>query len=119
MRAGLGALTPTTEAVVFLLGDQPTLSPSAIDALVEIYTRERPVIVQARYRGQPGHPVLIDHSLFAELAEVSGDEGARAVIRRHIAAVAFADLDRELPLDIDTEIDYQLVLRQFREDQAK
>ena len=119
LRAGLKALPPTTDAAMFLLGDQPGISSSVIDALITTYERARPTIVQARYRGQPGHPVLFNRSLVAELSEVSGDQGARDVIRRHIADVAYVELDLEVPLDIDTEADYQAVLRHFPERQAK
>lgn len=119
LRTAMHALAPISDAVVFLLGDQPTVAGSSINALVEAYDTMRPAIIQPRYRGQPGHPVLFDCALFGELAGVTGDQGARDVIRRHAADVQYVDIDRDPPPDIDTEADYQSVLRQFRENQAK
>jgi molybdenum cofactor cytidylyltransferase len=119
LREGLNALSTESDAALFLLGDQPTLASSAIDALIEAYEMAESAIVQARYRDQPGHPVLFARPLFAELTAVAGDQGARDVIRRHAAEVQYVEIAGDAPTDIDTEADYQLVLRQFQENQAK
>jgi molybdenum cofactor cytidylyltransferase len=120
LRTGVRALPASADAVLFLLGDQPTISSSVIESVVETYRVSRPAIVQARYRGQPGHPVLFDRLLFGELSEVSGDQGAREVLRRYAADVTYVEIDQDAPLDIDTEADYQLaMLRRVLEDQAK
>jgi molybdenum cofactor cytidylyltransferase len=119
LRAGMNALSTESDAVLFLLGDQPTLASSVIDALIDTYETSGAAIVQARYRDRPGHPVLFARPLFAELTAISGDQGARDVIRCHAAEVQYVDIDGDAPTDIDTEADYQLVLRQFQENQAK
>lgn len=119
LRAGLRAVPATADAILFILGDQPTISSDVIDLVRAMYGADRSPIVQARYRGRPGHPVLFDRSLFAELADISGDQGARGVLRRHSADITYAEIDQDAPLDIDTEADYQTVLRRVREDQAK
>jgi molybdenum cofactor cytidylyltransferase len=114
MRVGLHALSDDIDAVLFLLGDQPTITPSIISAVIGAYRRSGAGIVQARYRGAAGHPVVFDRSLFDALDAVTGDRGARQVIARHPELVQFADMDRDAPLDIDTEADYERVLAQFR-----
>ena len=114
MRAGLGALPGDVDAALFLLGDQPTMTSDVIDVVVAAYRDSGASIVQARYRGRPGHPVLFDRSLFTELAAVTGDRGARDVIARHPEMIHFADMNQDAPLDIDTKADYERVLGQFR-----
>jgi len=86
--------------------------------VIGTYRESEASIVQARYRGVTGHPVLFNRSLFTELDSVTGDQGARRVIARHPELARFADLDQNAPLDIDTEADYERFLRQFT-DQAK
>ena len=41
VRAGLRALPQQTQAVIFLLGDQPYISPELLEALVKTYSKTR------------------------------------------------------------------------------
>jgi molybdenum cofactor cytidylyltransferase len=51
--------------------------------------------------------VLFDRQLFDEMLRVTGDEGARSVVRRHRAEMATVAIeDPELFADIDTPEDY-------------
>ena len=54
-------------------------------------------------------PVVLDHSLFSDLALLQGDVGCRAVIRGRPELVAAlpARISRKHPIDIDTVEDYE------------
>jgi molybdenum cofactor cytidylyltransferase len=119
MRAGLAALPGEIDAAMFLLGDQPAMSPGIIDTILRIYWDSRAATVQARYRGATGHPVLFDRSMFDALNDVTGDQGARQVIARRPDLIRFVDMNQDAPLDIDTEADYERVLIQFAKSQPK
>ena len=110
MIAGLSAVPNEAIGAVFLLGDQPQITAEVIDQVVSVATQTGAAIAQTRYRGIPSHPVYFARSLFPELLQVTGDLGARDVIRRHVDAIHWVDVDSELPLDIDTEADYDRVL---------
>jgi CTP:molybdopterin cytidylyltransferase MocA len=87
-------------AVLVALGDQPGLSHRAIDAVLAARGGELDA-VRAVYGGVPGHPVLIERSLFGRLIGATGDVGARAVI----SAARHLDLDCDGlgdPADVDT-----------------
>jgi len=114
MRAGLRALPDDVDAALFLLGDQPTMTPEIIAEVIDTYRESGASMVQARYRGVTGHPVLFDRSMFNALDSVTGDRGARQVIARRPELVRYAEIDQDALIDIDTEADYQRVLRQFR-----
>lgn len=114
LRAGLAALPPATAAALFILGDQPLIGPTVHNALIAAYRHTGAPIVIPTYDGQRGNPVLIARRLFAELAQVSGDQGARGVIRAHNAEVL------EVPIagpplndDLDTEEDYARLLARY------
>ena len=62
-------------------------------------------LVVAVHRGIPAHPVLFGRSLFSELAALSGDVGAREIVRRHEGEAVRIEVEA-LP-DIDTEEDYR------------
>ncbi len=110
LRAGLVAINPDAAAVVFLLGDQPQVLPRTIDALIDAFRTCAASIVLPTYDGVDGHPILIARPLFAELQSVSGDRGARDVIRSHSDAVLQVPVSGTLPRDVDTEEDYAALL---------
>lgn len=107
MRVGLEAVGPDARAAVVLLGDQPGLEAGAIRAVVEEYERSGSKVVQAHYRGRPGHPVLFDRATWEELKAIEGDKGARDVLKKHPEWIQAAELDLDLPPDLDTWEDYE------------
>ena len=111
VRAGLAAAAPETEAVLFLLGDQPTVTAETIDTIVAAYRATRSPILVPVYGSERGNPILFDRALFPELATVGGDEGARAIVRAHAADVRLIPVPSDQPpQDVDTEEDYQRLL---------
>lgn len=112
LRVGLSAVDPSASAVIFLLGDQPQVTPDIIDTLISRYDQTHSPIVMPTYGGTPANPVLFGADLFAELATVSGDEGARAVIKRHRSEVTHVPVSlSNPPQDVDTEDDYAALLQ--------
>jgi molybdenum cofactor cytidylyltransferase len=106
--AGLTALGTDTEAALFLLGDQPGVGAAMIDTLLATFLATPAPIVAPTYAGTIGNPVLFSRDLFPELLRLTGDEGARGVVRRHLGETQLAEMGMaEPPQDIDTEADYQ------------
>ena len=93
VRAGLLALGPEVRAAVVSLADQPLVGPGAVERLVSAFEGGAEVAV-ATYGGRRRNPVLLSRAVWALLeARLAGDEGARAVLRRH------PDLVTEIPCD--------------------
>ncbi len=93
------------DAVVVTLGDQPRIAARAIAAVVA--GRGDGQAVRAVYGGVPGHPVLIERSLFGAVRELSGDVGARELLRHaRVTEVACDGLGH--PADVDTPADLTL-----------
>ena len=110
LRTGLLALAPECDALLVVLADQPEIPTDAIDLVVAAFRGTGALIVRPVYDGVPGHPVLFARSLFPELALVSGDEGARAVLARHAAEVLDVPIAAPPPRDVDTLQDYHACL---------
>jgi molybdenum cofactor cytidylyltransferase len=114
LRAGLAALPPDTAAALFILGDQPLIGPAILDALIAAYRRTGAPIVMPTYDGQRGNPVLIARALLPELATITGDQGARGVIRAHAAEVHDVPIPGPPPTDdLDTQEDYDRLLARY------
>ena len=110
LRAGLRAATPDTGAVLLVLADQPFLSASTINHIIDAYKRTRRPIVAPIFNNVQGNPVLFDRSLFAELRHVSGDLGAKPVIAKHGDAMLGLELtDPKHFIDVDTREDLERV----------
>jgi molybdenum cofactor cytidylyltransferase len=111
MRAGLRALRPDIQAVLLVLGDQPTLTTDLLQLLVARYRATGAPIVVPFCRGQRGNPVLFDRSLFSELLAVQGDRGGRLLIVRHKEQVEWVKVDDSaVIMDIDSPEDYEGIL---------
>ncbi len=107
LKVGLRAASPEAQAALILLGDQPRIEAATIRSIVEAYRRTGALVVQARYRGIPGHPVLLDRGVWAQVEAVEGDRGARDLLASHPEWMHRVDVDTELPADIDTWEDYE------------
>ena len=103
---GMAALKPWTAAVLIALGDQPRLPDGVIPALFQAREKTGKAIVTPVYRGTQGTPVLFSGEVFAELAALAGDAGARAVVQARPDRVARVEIDAPMPADVDTPEDY-------------
>jgi CTP:molybdopterin cytidylyltransferase MocA len=102
LRCGLDAV-PDADAVVVLLGDQPWVSARAVAAVIAA-RRPGADAVRASYGGVPGHPVLLERSLFPALRGLRGDTGARDVLRDATVVEVPCDGLGD-PRDVDTPAD--------------
>ena len=102
--SGVRALSPEAECAWIALGDMPCLEAHHFDALAERLdpTRGSTICVPV-HAGRRGHPVLFAACHFPELAALQGDQGARALLEPHAAAVAeLVQPDAAVTRDVDT-----------------
>lgn len=101
LRAGLAAVTESAALVV--LGDMPLVTGASIDRLIEAYDPEEGrLIVVPAHDGQPGNPVLWDRRYFPDMMALTGDAGARSLLRQHADVAAEIELDNSVLRDFDT-----------------
>jgi len=75
LRCGLQALAGASRVVV-TLGDQPLVTPAVVELLAAADGGTRAV-----YDGRPGHPVVLGPDEILALTSLSGDRGARDLLR--------------------------------------
>lgn len=98
-------LNPSVTGYVIALADMPFIHPNTIER-VNACLSEGADIVIPTYRSQRGHPVAFSSRFEDALLEVSGDEGARSVIRQFQSRVTYLETDDAGILkDIDTPED--------------
>jgi molybdenum cofactor cytidylyltransferase len=120
IQAGLNALPPPSlrdtspksfgfgggreGAAIFLLADQPQVTPTIIRALVEKHTLDLAPVVAPLVAGQRANPVLFDSVAFADLMALTGDVGGRAIFSKY-PVLHLTWHDESLLVDIDTPDD--------------
>ena len=99
------AHTRAASGWVVALADMPRLRPATIQQVADA-VRAGAMLVAPTFRGERGHPVGFGAALRDELLACHGDEGARAVIRRHHAEIQLlTSEDPGVIFDIDRRED--------------
>jgi molybdenum cofactor cytidylyltransferase len=109
VRTGLKTLlkvSPAAEAVILMVCDQPHVSASLINELIQTKNETGKPIVSCYYGDTMGPPALFHKSFFSELMQLKGDAGARKIIQQNSDQVATV-LFIEGKIDIDTKADYE------------
>ena len=114
------ALWPPLEAVLVCVGDLPGLRAKHVTTVIEAALEARvapdanderstippTALVVPTHANRRGHPVLFGSRYFADLARVTGDEGARSILTQNKHSVKPIELDTPAILaDIDTPAD--------------
>jgi len=108
LKAGLRASAGTSDAAIFLLGDQPYVTSALIDEMIGRFVSTGAAVVRPEVGGRPANPVLMSAQLFPEILEQSGDVGGREIVERHSDAVSLVSVnDPRVCVDIDSPQDYE------------
>ena len=91
-----------------MLGDQPAMAPTTVEALVA--QRFRGPIAVCRYRDGIGHPFWLSRSVFGDLGRLHGDKGVWKLIESGRFTVRELPVDGHVPLDVDSWDDYRRLL---------
>ncbi len=114
IRCGLRALetaaTNEIEAAILMLCDQPLVTSVTLRRLVDAYHLRLALLVASEYEAEGektrGVPALFGRSLFPELMELRGAQGAKRIIARHATEAAVITVP-EAAFDLDTPDDYR------------
>lgn len=96
------------QASAIFMGDMPFIQPETIELLLDQYSlheSNQPIIVPTS-KGRTGHPVIFSKAYYPELAALTGDEGAKSVVRTYTDHVIQVPcLDSGVLRDIDVPED--------------
>ncbi len=107
--AGVSAVSPASEALMLLQGDQPLVSAEMLREVIDVWVRSKDEFAAASFDNLVTTPVLFSRSVMPELHSLKGDVGARSVLKRHRGStVAFPEWRGA---DLDTDEDYTKVKR--------
>lgn len=93
-------------AIVVMVCDQPNVDSQLLNIMIKCFNKWDARGVACSYDGVLGVPALFGSAMFPELLNISGDKGARALLKKYkgqFKLIPFA----EGALDIDTPEDYK------------
>jgi molybdenum cofactor cytidylyltransferase len=107
LRAGIASLPPDTAGAFVFLGDMPLIPHAVLPALAAAVVAGAPAAAPS-FDGQRGHPVLFSAERLPQLRNLTGDQGARDVLRALGARLVLVDTpDPGVLVDIDRPQDLQ------------
>jgi molybdenum cofactor cytidylyltransferase len=109
VRRGLGEVNPSCEAVLIALADQPFIEKELIDRLIDEYRENPHGIVLPAYRGERGHPVILNRLRYQEAMEnLTGDRGCKPILNLHPEDILEVEVKSEAVVaDIDSWEEYR------------
>jgi molybdenum cofactor cytidylyltransferase len=103
----------TADGVLISLVDQPLVSTSHFENMINsFHPGSRQIIVSESASGWRGVPVLFDKIYFEELKQLTGNDGARIIIHKHLSFVKAIECGNLLE-DIDTPDAYRQLLKKY------
>lgn len=107
-------LNDSLDSMLFLLSDQPFVTPELIEKLIASHKNGKRRITACSYKQTVGVPAIFEKSFFPSLMELTGDVGARKIMLRNseeVEEVAF----QKGHIDIDTREDYEQLQKKMNE----
>ena len=92
-----------------MLSDQPQLTTTVLQALVESHAAQLQSILAPMVQDQRANPVLFDRVTFDDLLALTGDTGGRGIFHKYRVEYLPWHDDRLL-LDVDTPEMYQRLI---------
>jgi xanthine dehydrogenase accessory factor len=106
LRTGIESASADADAYVVALADMPGTTPALVASLLARWAAGRERIVVPVHRGHRGHPVIFPARFRPALLALSGDVGARGILRAHPQAVDEVPVDDPAVLfDVDLPAD--------------
>lgn len=89
---GVQSLPQDADGFAVILGDMPFIRTETINLLLERFS-QWPEIVIPLFRGKRGHPPIFSVKYRDAVLAVTGDRGARDIIKRHSGKVLYIEVD--------------------------
>ncbi len=111
VRRAIRQIDGKADAALFMVADKPGVTSGLIDRAIDRFRRDRPAILYVETPAGRGHPIVFSKEVFGDLLHLQGDHaGDRLLVKYRDDTVKLED-DAE-QIDVDSEADYQRLLKQ-------
>ncbi len=117
VRAGIRDITQNCDAVLFALGDHPSITSNLIDEMIRQYSLTDRNIIVPKYNNKRGHPILFSSIFRDEILTNFDDVGLRGLLHAHENEIFELNVsDSSVVSDMDYPEDYQREIKRFEND---
>ena len=100
------------DGIIFIPADQPLLTSTTINKLINRFNREKSKIIIPKYKDHLGSPVIFPRKYYKDLLKLTGDVGGKTVIKKYPCDTTFVNIENSYEnFDIDTQKQYELLER--------
>ena len=119
IKKGISLIDHKSDGVMICLADMPKISSNTYNILIEefkkLYNISTPLIILPEYNGKTGNPVILSNHFFSELKEISGDIGAKYLIKKNKKYIKKVNIPEKYILeDIDDLEKYKELIKDER-----
>ena len=115
VRAGLRDIPKECQAVLVVLGDQPSITTDTIEQMIKTFALTSKGIVVPIYNGKRGHPILFSRIYCDEILTNFDDVGLRGILQVHPEDILEVPVTSPGVLsDIDYPQDYQCEIEEYK-----
>ena len=105
IKTGIDNLSDKTEAFFICLGDMPIVSHNIYNQLIK--SKDNKEIIVPTYKGQQGNPVLFNKSMKEKVIDISGDIGAKKILKLNKAKILNLEInDQSIAKGFNTQDDF-------------
>lgn len=108
IKCAVRSISDQTDAVLFMVGDKPTVRAELINRAIAEFKGKSPDILYVKTPAGRGHPIVFSRRLFEELLKLDGDMIGEEMIAKYKGGVVELP-DGAVQADIDTIDDYGMV----------
>ncbi|MCP4567304.1 MAG: nucleotidyltransferase family protein [FCB group bacterium] len=110
IKCAIRHLPQKSDAVLFMVGDKPTVSTDLIDRAIELFISKKPPLLYVQTPTGRGHPIIFSRKIFDDLLLLEGDQIGNDLVDKYKDDL-IALPDDNIQIDIDEEKDYRRLLK--------
>jgi len=116
IKKGISLIDNKSNGVMICLADMPKITSNTYNILIEefkkFYNSTTPLIILPEFNGKTGNPVILSNHFFSELKEISGDIGAKYLVKKNKKYIKKVNIAESYILeDIDDLEKYQELIK--------
>ena len=106
IQTGLANLSPSADAALIGLGDQPQVRAITIKSICAAYIQTEAPLVFPSFENRRGHPWLASRTFWAEVLGLPQTTNPRQFINGYTGRIEYVQADATILQDLDTPEDY-------------
>jgi molybdenum cofactor cytidylyltransferase len=107
LRCGLSALGSNIDATLIGLGDQPQISPDAVQKVISTFSASQAALIVPSHNHRRGHPWLVQRALWDQLLVIQPPQTLRDFLNTMAEKILYVETDSSVLKDLDTPDEYQ------------